>query len=268
MIRFCYTVATPETADEAMLAYRGPLESSFPLLRSLGYEAAELMIRDPKQLGAKRLSRLASDHGLALPAISTGQLRKEDNLSFTHPDAAQRERAVERMFRVIDFAADIAPQVHIGTLRGPLDPTDHAGSLARARESFQSVAEYAARAGVRLAVEPQCRYVINWLNTLDETASWNGQFSVQAPLILYDLYHAMLEETSPHASLARHFSRIAWVQVSDTNRRAPGLGHWNFPETLRLLDSLGYDGFVSVECLQTPESARQAIECLRNRQER
>jgi hypothetical protein len=32
----------------------------------------------------------------------------------------------------------------------------------------------------------------------------------------------------------------------------PGQGHWNFAETLRILDALGYEGFVSIECLQTP----------------
>lgn len=256
MIRLCYTVATPDTADASMLALRGPLEGSFALLAQHGYHAAELMVRDPSKLNAAEIAQRARDHGLELPAVSTGQLRKEDGLSLSALDERERMSAVDRTKHVLDFAAALGAIVNIGTLRGqlPLEKSQREAALAAAKRSFEAILGHARDAGVTVAVEPQCRYVINWLNTVTETSEWNRQFGAHGPRILFDLYHAMLEEPSVHASLVRFFQEIVWIQVSDTNRRAPGLGHWNFPETLRLLDALGYNGFVSVECLQDPDS--------------
>lgn len=256
MIRLCYTVATPDTADTSMLALRGPLERSFALLAQHGYHAAELMVRDPSKLNAAEIAQRARDHGLELPAVSTGQLRKEDGLSLSALDEQERRRAIDRTRHVLDFAAALGAIVNIGTLRGqlPVERSHREGALAAAKRSFEAILAHARNVGVAIAVEPQCRYVINWLNTVTSASEWNRQFGDSGPGILFDLYHAMLEEPSVHASLIRFFQEIVWVQVSDTNRRAPGLGHWNFPETLRLLDALGYNGFLSIECLQDPDS--------------
>jgi sugar phosphate isomerase/epimerase len=256
MIRLCYTVATPDTADASMLALRGPLDHSFSLLSQHDYLAAELMVRDPSELNATEILRMAKDHGLALPAVSTGQLRKEDGLSLSATGERERTSAVDRTKHALDFAASLGAIVNIGTLRGQL-PSDNAqreAALAAAKLSFEAILQHAHNVGVTVAIEPQCRYVVNWLNTAAETHAWSQQFEPYGPRILFDLYHAMLEEVSVHASLVRYFGDIVWLQVSDTNRRAPGFGHWNFPETFRLLDALGYTGFVSVECLQDPDS--------------
>jgi sugar phosphate isomerase/epimerase len=253
MMRLCYTVATPDTGDTSMLALRQPLGESLALLAHHGYAAAELMVRDPARLDAAEIRRLASDAGLTIPAISTGQLRKEDGLSLCHPDPAIRQQSVDRTMRVIDFAAEFGAQVNIGTLRGHL-PAGREPALAAARESFEMILDHAAAVGVRVAVEPQCRYVINWLNTVQEAVDWNAQFGERQPSVLFDLYHAMLEEQSVHAALIRACPFVTWVQFSDTNRRAPGQGHWNFAETLRVLGALGYEGFISIECLQIPDS--------------
>lgn len=253
MMRLCYTVATPDTADPSMLALRRPLGESFALLARHGYAAAELMVRDPTGLNAAEIRRLASDAGITIPAVSTGQLRKEDGLSLCHTDPVARRQSVDRTMRVIDFAAEFGAQVNIGTLRGHL-PAGREPALAAARESFEIILEHAASAGVRVAVEPQCRYVINWLNTLQEALEWSRQFGEPRLGLLFDLYHALLEEQSVHAALVRASPHVTWVQFSDTNRRAPGHGHWNFIETLRVLEALNYDGFISIECQQVPDS--------------
>jgi sugar phosphate isomerase/epimerase len=53
------------------------------------------------------------------------------------------------------------------------------------------------------------------------------------------------------------------VQVSDSYRLAPGSGEINFAEFLRVLSAMPYGGFVSVECLPSPDSVEQAAGVLR-----
>ena len=44
-------------------------------------------------------------------------------------------------------------------------------------------------------------------------------------------------------------SRIGHVQLGDSNRLEPGAGHYDWPETLAALESIGYDGWLAgMEC--------------------
>jgi sugar phosphate isomerase/epimerase len=258
-LKIAYTVATPDTNDRSMLALRGGLAGSFQILADAGYNGAELMVRDPGLLDAAEIKRLAADNGLRIPAVSTGQLRKEDGLSFTSPDATVRSLAVDRTRRVINFAAEFGAQVNLGSLRGQLPPGDERNpALEASAACLRTLIEYAANAGVGLAVEPQCRFVINWLNSVAETLRFFETLGGSHPTLLFDVYHAMLEEQSVAAALVQAYPHISWVQVSDSNRMAPGSGQLAIADAVRVLRALGYDGFLSVECIQRPDGETAA----------
>jgi sugar phosphate isomerase/epimerase len=87
--------------------------------------------------------------------------------------------------------------------------------------------------------------------------AWSSQFD-PPPAILFDVHHASLEEASVHAAMIRGWSSIAYLQISDSNRLPPGLGHYPFAETVRILAALGYDGYLSIECRQEPDSVAAA----------
>lgn len=251
-MKLAFPIATADTADTAMLALRGQIEANFSLLAKLGYGGTELMIRDPAQLDAAAIRRSAGDLGIVIGAVSTGQLRKEDGLSLCSPDEALRRRAIDRMKAVIDFAAEFRAHVNVGTVRGHLPSRD------AARESFRELLAHADGAGVDIAIEPQCRWVINWLHTVEETLEFIADSDSSRLKVLYDLYHATLEERSPIAGLIRAKDRLAWVQICDSNRQSPGAGHQNFVDPIETLRALGYAGFVSIECLPLPDAAEAA----------
>jgi sugar phosphate isomerase/epimerase len=258
MIHLCYTVATPECQDRQMLALREPPARSFALLARAGYRAAELMVRDPKQLNPSELRRQASDCGLVLPAVSTGQLRKERGLELCSLDPVARAAAADALRQVVDFAAALGAEVvNIGTLRGQL-PGGAERELARqgAAAALQEAWAHAARAGVAIALEPQCRYVSNWLNTVAESLAFLGRFAAPPPSLVFDCYHAQLEERSLTAALIRAFPHVRWVQVSDSQRGAPGSAQQHFGDFVRVLKALGYQGYLSVECIPSDDPSR------------
>lgn len=259
-MKLAYTVATPDTADAGMQAMRGELAESFRTLASLGYGGAELMVRDPAELDAGRIRRLAAEHGLAIPAISTGQVNKEDGLTLTDADPSVRAAAVERTKQILEFTAEVgAPQINVGSMRGRLA----AGASGRemravAEAGISELLEHAADVGVGIAIEPQNRFVVNWLNTPTEVTEWAKGFGRDNLSIVFDSYHVLLEEPSMYASLIRSFPAVSHVQVSDTNRLAPGWGQFNFGELIRSLSALGYERYVSVEIVQRPSSEAAA----------
>lgn len=260
-MKLAFPVATPETHDETMLALRGELEANFDRLAELGYHGVELMVRQPAELDAAGIRSAARARSLQVVAVSTGQLRKEDGLQLCALDRDARERAISRGREVIEFAAALgAPQVNVGMFRGTLPAADAMESARRAgTEAFAALVAHAHARGVAVAVEPQSRFVVNWLNTVEETLTWIDGFAGPGrPRILFDAYHAMLEERSIAASLIRAMPHVSYVQVADSNRLAPGQGHLPLADFVRVLRALGYQGFLGVEVLQKPSGLAAA----------
>ncbi|MCI0422622.1 MAG: sugar phosphate isomerase/epimerase, partial [Acidobacteria bacterium] len=263
-MKLAFTVATPDTADLGMLALRGDLEENFRFLAGLGYQGVELMVRDPSHLDASWVREVADKLGLGFAAVSTGQLRKEDGLELSQLDSELRAKAVARGKQVIEFASRLGTQVNIGTYRGRLaQGEERTASLAAARESFGILLDYASERDVTLAIEPQNRSISNWLNCVNETLAWKNKFPHPNLKLLFDVYHALLEEPSLYASLIRAFPATSLVQLSDSNRMAPGSGQLHFGDLLRVLAALGYEGFLCVEILQVPNSHEAATQAAR-----
>jgi sugar phosphate isomerase/epimerase len=55
------------------------------------------------------------------------------------------------------------------------------------------------------------------------------------------------------------------MHIADNTRRFPGSGQFDFQRILKALDEVGYEGYLSVECIPEPsgeEAAAQAIRFL------
>src|SRR5512146_1145037 len=85
--------------------FSGGLEAGLAQIAALGYDGAELAIRDPRLVDVDQLMPLVNKYLLEVPAIGTGQAWGEEGLSFTDPDPAVRRTAVERVLIHIPLAA-------------------------------------------------------------------------------------------------------------------------------------------------------------------
>nr|MBA2453483.1 TIM barrel protein [Chloroflexia bacterium] len=66
--------------------------------------------------------------------------------------------------------------------------------------------------------------------------------------IQYDVYHAQRMEGNLTATLEQFLGQIGHVQIADSPaRNQPGTGEINYPFVLSQLDTIGYDGWVSLE---------------------
>jgi len=261
-MKLSYTLATPDTASEKMLAFRGDMKENFRQLAALGYQGVELMVRDPKELDVNNIKEYCREYNVEIASVSSGQLRAEDKLQLCSLDKSIATEATKRTKEVIDFAAEFGVQVNIGSLRGFMPEGDRTEALAAVKDVFNELLAHAANRGIDIALEPQNRYTINWLNTAAETITFIRQFEYDNLKMVFDVYHWLLEEGSLYASLVKAFPYVTHIQFSDSNRMAPGWGQLNFPDIVRVLRALDYRGFISIECLQRPgsyEAAQQSV---------
>src|SRR5574338_1456940 len=90
-------VLSAQPAAFQAATFKGDLEANLRRIAALGYDGVELAIRDPGLVDVGSLEALVRGVNLRVPAIGTGQAWGEEGLSFTHPDADVRRRAIERI---------------------------------------------------------------------------------------------------------------------------------------------------------------------------
>jgi sugar phosphate isomerase/epimerase len=249
------------------VAFAGDLKGNIAKIAGWGYDGVELTIRDPKLVDADALVRVAQAHGLAVPAIGTGQAWNDEGLSYTDPDPAVRAAAIERTKSHIPLAARFRAAIIIGLLRGVVKPgVDHAQAMDWLVQALQECCSAAEPHGVRIALEPLNRYETSLIVDVADGLDLIQRIGADNMGLLLDTYHMNIEEPVIEDSVHAAGERIFHFHVADSNRWYPGAGHLNFQSILNALFETGYQGYVSGEFMPMPDpetAAKRAITYLR-----
>ncbi len=247
---------TPGEARFAPVLLRGPISESFALASQYGCDGIEVHLRDPHDVDWEEIVELSRRNSLPVTTLGTGMAAGMDGLTFTDSSAEVRFQAVARVREHIRLAARLGSAVTIGVLNGNLgEPVEQA---AQHREyhfaCLQECCHAAADVGVSLLLEPLNRYECDWLNTTEDALSVIEQIGSTHLKYLADTYHMNLEEVNIAASIRRAGGSLGYVHLVDSNRCGPGQGHLPFREVLKALIDVGYDGYLSFECLPKPDA--------------
>jgi D-psicose/D-tagatose/L-ribulose 3-epimerase len=67
--------------------------------------------------------------------------------------------------------------------------------------------------------------------------------------MMYDTFHAHMEEKGVRAAITGCADVLAYVHVSENDRSTPGSGQVDWPATFAALRDVGYDGWLTIEAL-------------------
>jgi sugar phosphate isomerase/epimerase len=115
-------------------------------------------------------------------------------------------------------------------------------------EALAEIAEHAVAVGAVAYLEPLNRFEDFVVNTLADSAWYVKEVSSPGLAVIADTFHMSIEESDIGAALRQHADLIQHVQLGDSNRLEPGAGHYDWDETLDILEDLGYDGWLAMEC--------------------
>jgi 5-keto-L-gluconate epimerase len=255
--------ASTHPAQFEAIAYKGELEATVAEIAALGFDGVELAIRDPALVRADELVAMIGRHGLAVPAISTGQAYAEEGLCLTSASAEVRSAARDRLISHFPLAARFDAVVIVGLIgTSTLDGQSLEQATAHLVEGLREACADARGHGVRLALEPCNRYETALVRTVEAALAVVERVDAQNLGLLLDTFHMNIEEPSITDSIRECGARIFHFHVADSNRWHPGAGHLDFLAILDELRATGYGGFVSGEFLPLPD-ARTAGERFR-----
>jgi sugar phosphate isomerase/epimerase len=229
----------------------------------------EPLIAGPYKLPVETIQELLQESGLVLTGLRTGAITAVHGVTLGHPDPTARSEAVARLNEVIRYGAQFGrPRLLVGLMQGPLEPGQAVEqTVERIIKSLRLCADEAADYAMEIDLEPVNRYELGYHSRVQEIIEVIGRIDRPNVRILLDTFHMNIEEASISAAVVQAAPLLGHLHLADSNRLAPGRGHFNFSEFFALLKAVGYEGDVAVEAFvpdqyEAVSISARSLDCL------
>jgi len=226
------------------------------MLKNLSYDGVELPIFNTS-LDYKKWGTILDDLGLERTAVT---IRTADDNPISS-EANIRKKGIEATLRTLDCCAAAGATTLCGPYHSALGHFTGRGRTDDewkwGVESMRAVAEHAAKVHVTLGVECLNRFETYLLSTHSDAARFCREVDHPRCRMMYDTFHANIEEKSIPLALHSCADMLCHVHISENDRSTPGKGLVRWCENFDALRSINYNGWLMVEAfgLALPELA-------------
>jgi hydroxypyruvate isomerase len=235
-------------ANLSMLYPQHDFLARFSAAATDGFEAVEYLF--PYDFTADAIKLRLDDFGLtqALFNAPPGDWAKGERGIATLPGRESEFRS--GFLQALEYAAVLGnDRIHVmaGLLPNEeLRQKHHAVYL----ENLTFAAQEAAKAGITVLIEP-----INtrdmpgfFLNRQDQAQAVCKEVGANNLKVQFDLYHCQVVEGDVITKLRRDFAGIGHIQIAGVpDRHEPDMGELNYPNLFKIIDELGYTGWIGCE---------------------
>ncbi len=221
-----------------------------------GYDGIEIApftlgkdVRDIPSHARRAYRATAERNGLAVVGLHW-LLVSPQGLSLTTPDDALRGKTAAYLAALADFCADIGGQTLV--LGSPNQRRIAGGetaqtATARLMRSLEPALIRCQTHGLTLCLEPLPAPEADLILTLAAARDVIARLAHPNLRTILDIKSASSEPGSISTLIADSAADIAHVHANDADRRGPGFGDTDFVPIFTALDTIGYEGWVSVE---------------------
>ena len=226
-------------------------------LKAMGYDGVEVPMFDTDVAKYAQWGKRLDELGLARTAVTVRG--PEDNP--ISPDAKVRAAGVAANKQTLDCCQAAGVSVLCGPYHSALGEFTGQGPTPDewkwGVDSMRQTAEHAQAAGVMLGVEYLNRFECYLLNSAADTVRFVEEVDHPHCRMMYDTFHANIEEKDPAAAIATCAPYTVHVHISENDRSTPGQGNVPWEATFAALKQTGYDGWLVIEAfgLALPELA-------------
>ncbi len=239
--------------ERGLSLFPGNLEKAFSVASKLGFDGIEISIADPEEISLTELKDLIDKYQIEIPAIATGGAAARDGLIFSSPEKTIRKSAVQRIMKHIDFASHFKSIVVIGLIKGWVIG-NYSQSIDFITECLKECNEYAKEKNIYIALETINRFQEDFFCTIIDGKKYLDKVKFSNIKIMIDSFHMNIEDADMWENMRQARDYIIHVHYSDSNRLAPGMGHFDFSKMTKVLKEINYQGYITSEILAVPDS--------------
>jgi D-psicose/D-tagatose/L-ribulose 3-epimerase len=224
----------------------------FPQFKKWGFESVEIPIEDPSHIDPAHVKRELAKVGLVAGSVCACMGPDRD----LRGDASQQETGKTYLKAIIDQAAELGATV-IGPVYSAVGRADAVEDKEKAKQwktvvkNLKDVAKHAERKGVTIALEPLNRFETDFINTADQGLKMIADVGSPALKLHLDTFHMNIEEKDQAKAIKKAGKLLAHVHACGSDRGTPGSDHIAWPEIVKALKSIKYDGDVVIESFTT-----------------
>jgi D-psicose/D-tagatose/L-ribulose 3-epimerase len=218
-----------------------------PRIKEAGFDGFEVPLFRPERFAAAEIRQGGEEYGLE-PTVCSVLV---SGMSLIDSDSNVRRQTRAHLAECIQATADAGSKL----IAGPLySPVGFLTGLRRTREqwqwavdAWQELGPVLATNGVTAAIEPLNRFETFFLNTCADAAAFAAEVAHPNVGILFDTFHANIEEKSVAGGLRQVAPYLKHVHACENDRGTPGSGHVDWPAVFAALREIRYDAWLTIE---------------------
>lgn len=235
-----------------MLLWTGHVtDEDLPMLEALkkvGFDGVEIPVFGGEVAEFEKVGKAIKDNGLGCTSVTVIPDEEHNPISSA---PKRRAASVDYLRWAIECSAALGSDVLCGPFYQPLGvftgegPTEE--EKQRAADVHKQVAGEAVAGNVALSVEFLNRFECYFLNTMADAANYVKRVDHPNVGVLYDTFHANIEEQDPVGVITKYSDAINHIHISENDRGTPGKGHIDWSGTFNAIRSSGYDKWLVIE---------------------
>jgi sugar phosphate isomerase/epimerase len=230
------------------------LEEKWSFISSAGFDGIEVLGRGDGEF-ERRLPELerARRGGVVISSVCVAMDHFIGDF-----DARRRRDAIDQMKTLVSVIGQVGGAGAItpaafglwSNVLPPWEPPPRTPEQDREvlTEALLELQQHADRAAAAVFLEPLNRYEDHMVNRLEQSAELCRPLRSPSVSVMADTFHMSIEEDDLAAAVRSVSGLIGHVQLGDSGRLQPGVGHLDWPELMAALRDVGYDGWLAMEC--------------------
>ena len=227
----------------------------FARMKELGFDLVELLVPELEEgLDASDIRKALDDAGLSIALAARVSLAR----SISDEDPTIREAGSDYLKYCIDLAHAVgaisvggplygAPMVFAGRAPAPVAEEEMKAREQRVIEALSKLSLLAKGADCLLALEPLNRYETDVISTVSQAMRVINTVDHPSLGLLFDTFHANIEERSIPDAIRMAGDKLVYFQGNENHRGFPGTGNMNWPDIMKALYDINYQGPITLE---------------------
>ena len=225
----------------------------FGQFKKWGFESVEIPIEDPSHIDPAHVKRELDKAGLVCGSVCAcmGPDRDLRGTPENQETGKTYIKAIIDQAKALGGANVIGPVYSAVGRADAVEPKEYAQQWKTVVKHLKDIAKHAQKQGITIALEPLNRFETDFINTADQALKMVNDVGSPNLKVHLDTFHMNIEEKDQAAAIKKVGKLLAHVHACGSDRGTPGGDHIAWPQIVKALRSIKYDGDVVIESFTT-----------------